>query len=92
MAGNPKPIASETDLALISFARVVLDLLYATDLVRPSDVDPLLAVHEKNMEEMKYPTAAGILGSIRQFAGDPKREQMRENLRRLMQERAKGSA
>lgn len=29
MADNPKPIASETDLALISFAWVVLDVLYA---------------------------------------------------------------
>ncbi len=92
MADDTKPIASETDLALISFARVVLDVLYATNLVRPEDVDPLLAVHEKGFEKMEYPIAAGILAMIRQLAGDPERERMRENLRRLIQERAKGSA
>ena len=79
-------------MALICFAWVVLDVLYATNLVRPEDVDPLLAVQENTMQEMKYPTAAGILAIIRQLAGDPEREKMRENLRKLTQERAKGSA
>ena len=92
MADDPKPLASETDLALISFARVVLDVLYATNLVRPDDVDPLLAFHQDRFEKMKYPIAAGILGMIRQLAGDPEIEQMRENLRTLLQERPKGSA
>ncbi len=92
MADDPKPTASETDLALISFAWVVLDVLYATNLVRPEDVDPLLAVQEKIFEGMKYPIAAGNLAVIRQLAGDPERERMRENLRRLLQERVMGSA
>jgi len=85
-------MASETDLALIRFARVVLDVFYATDLVRPEDIDPLLAVHEKTFTEAGYPIAAGILASIRQLAGDPERARMRENLCRLIQERPKGSA
>ena len=92
MTDDPTPIASETDLALIGFAWVVLDVLYATNLVRPEDVDPLLAVQENALTEMKFPIAGGILAMIRQLAGDPKREQMRENLRRLVQEQAKGSA
>ncbi len=92
MADDPKPIVSETDLALIGFARVVLDVFYATDLVRPEDIDPLLAVHEKTFRKAEYPIAAGILASIRQLAGDPERARMRENLRRLIQERPKGSA
>lgn len=92
MADNPKPIASETDLALISFAWVVLDVLYATELTRAEDVDPLLAVHEDGFHKMKYPIAAGILAMIRKLAGDPERERMRKELRRLIQERAKGSA
>ncbi len=92
MADDPKPLASETDLALISFAWVVLDVLYATNLVRPEDVDPLLAVHENRFVKMNYPIAAGILAMIRQLAGDPRREKMRENLRRLIQERPRGSA
>lgn len=92
MVDQPKSIASETDLALISFARVVLDLLYATDLVRPSDIDPLLALHEERLEGAKYPIAAGIFASIRQLSSDPLREQKRETLRKLIRERAKGSA
>ncbi len=92
MADDPVPTASETDLALISFAWVVLDVLYATNLVRPDDVDPLLAVQENSLKKMEYPIAEGILAVIRQLAGDPKREQMRENLRRLLQEQVKGSA
>lgn len=92
MTDTPKPAASETDMALISFARVVLDLLYATDLVRPSDVDPLLEFHQKEMEVMKHPKAAGILGVIRQLSNDPRQEQMREGLRTLIQGRTKGSA
>ena len=92
MADDPKPIASQTDLALISFAWVVLDVLYATNLVRPEDVDPLLAHHEDGFMKMKYPTAAGILAIIRQLAGDPKREQMREGLRKLIRGRTEGSA
>ncbi len=92
MADDPNQTASESDMALICFAWVVLDVLYATNLVRPKDVDPLLAVQENTMEGMGYPTAAGILGIIRQLAGDPKRARMQENLRRLLQERAQGSA
>ena len=92
MVDDPEPTVSETDMALIGFARVVLDVLYANNLVRPEDVDPLLAVHEESFMKMKYPIASGILAMIRQLAGDPKRERMRENLRRLIQERAKGSA
>jgi len=90
---NPnKPTVSETDLALISFARVVLDVLYATNLVRPTDVDPLFEMHEKLMTDGKYLIAAGILGSIRQISNDPTREQMREGLRKLIQGRTEGSA
>ena len=92
MSEQTTPTADENDMALISFARVVLDLLYATDLVRPSDIDPLLEFHEKEMEEMKYAKAAGILGVIRQLSNDPRREQMREGLRKLIQGRARGSA
>jgi hypothetical protein len=92
MTDPTKLTATETDLALISFARVVLDVLFAADLVRPNEINPLLEIHQKNMEQMKYPTAAGILGSIRVLANDPQREQMRENLRKLIRERPKGSA
>jgi len=91
MADN-NPTASETDMALISFARVVLDVLYASNLARPEDVDPLLALHESTMTDMKYPTAAGILAVIRQISNDPARVRQREELRRLMQARPKGTA
>lgn len=92
MAEQAMPPVSETDLALISFARVVLDVLYATTSVRPADVDPLLAHHQKLMTDAAYPTAAGILASIRNMSGDPKREQMREGLHKLVQGRTQGSA
>lgn len=92
MNDSNKPTASETDLALISFARVVLDLLYAATPIRPSDIDPLLKLHEDQMTAMKYPIAASILGSIRQLSNDPQHEQMREGLRKLVQGRTEGSA
>jgi len=92
MTEHEKLPVSETDLALLSFARVVLDVLFATNLVRPSDIDPLLKMHEDLMTKASYPTAAGILGSIRQMSGDPKRDEMREGLRKLIQGRTQGSA
>ncbi len=92
MADDPKPIVSETDLALIAFARVVLDVLYATNLVRPEDVDPLLAVHEDRFMKEEHPISAGILAVIRQLADDPERERIREGLRKLIQGRTEGSA
>ena len=92
MVDDPKSTVSETDLALISVAQVVLDVLYATTLVRPADVDPLLKIHEQQMTDAAYPIAAGILRSIRQMSNDPTREQMREGLRKLIQGRTEGSA
>ena len=92
MTDDSKPAATETDMALISFARVVLDVLYAADIVRPSEIDPLLEIHEKNMEEMKYATAAGILAVIRRIANDPNHERQREELRKLIRARPEGSA
>ena len=86
------PSASETDLALISFARVVLDILYAADVARPSEIDPLLELHQTQMVKMGYPTAAGILGTIRQLANHSDSARQREELRTLMRARPKGSA
>ena len=51
MADDPKPIASETDLALISFARAVLGVLQVTDVVRPKEIGHALKFYEDLMIE-----------------------------------------
>ena len=83
---------SQTDLALISFARFVLGALFSADLIRPNQIYPALKDHQDIMAKAGYTIAGGILGSIRQFSNDPDRERSLEELRRLIRAQPQGTA
>jgi hypothetical protein len=82
---------SETDFALIAVARVQLDLLVALG-IDPKQADALLEVQQRNAQERGMTIAAGILGTIRTLATDPKRQQRRVGLQQLAKGHTKGKA
>ncbi len=92
MADDPKLTVSETDLALISFARALIDVLQAADVVPPEEIDRAIKPYEDLMTQAGYAIAAGILGSIREFSKDPDRERSLKNLRWLIKARPQGTA
>ncbi len=92
MVDDSMPIATETDVALIAFASVVLGALYEADVVRPNEIDLMLEHQQKGMAEAKHPTAAIILGMIRRLANHPDQARQREVLRKLILARPAGEA
>jgi hypothetical protein len=81
----------DSEVALLDAIKTILEIVIAKGILSPQVIDEMLARQSQSYPP-EMPRAVFVMDLIRAFVMDPKRAELREQIRRIQQEPPAGSA
>jgi hypothetical protein len=82
----------DSEVALMDAIKTVFEVLIAKGISTPDTLASILSKQSEAYPQTEMPKAVFVMESLRDFVNDPKRKELREQLRQMLQTPPKGSA